>query len=48
MVWTNIFSKLMETMDYESVTSTLADGVHRNAAANDLIGLDLAEDFKNL
>ena len=35
-------------LDYESVTSTLADGVHRNAAANDLIGLDLADDFKNL
>lgn len=35
-------------LDYESVTSTLADGVHRNAAANDLIGLDLGDDFKTL
>jgi hypothetical protein len=35
-------------LDYESVTTTLADGVHRDADSNDLIGLDLAEQFEDL
>lgn len=35
-------------LDYESVTTTLADGVHRDADSNKLIGLDLGEEFENL